>query len=291
MVADVTVPDGAVIEGGKAYLKTWLLRNTGSCTWTTEYQLAFVRGEQMGVPLTVTLPSAVPPGVSANLSLTMTAPLEPGHYRGNWQLRNAAGKNFGISNGRDGTFWVDIVVNARPAPAKSPTATSTATPSPTATIAPTLKATATPSPAATATAASVPASTPTGTSLPAVLPSATLTGTPLPTATAGPNAQATAATPAAERVLFPPGASGVTLMANLGNGQSQTYVLGAANGQVLTVDIQPGSTLSVTSPQGLPLLPASVSLGGAWTYHLPITGDYTLVLTGSGPNLISFLLR
>ena len=49
-VKDVTIPDGTKITGGTSFTKTWRLRNAGSCTWTTEYDLAFVKGDQMSAP-------------------------------------------------------------------------------------------------------------------------------------------------------------------------------------------------------------------------------------------------
>jgi hypothetical protein len=34
-VADVTVPDGTNFAPGTTFVKTWRLKNNGSCTWTT----------------------------------------------------------------------------------------------------------------------------------------------------------------------------------------------------------------------------------------------------------------
>jgi hypothetical protein len=36
-VADVTVPDGTQMTPGQDFVKTWKIRNTGSCTWGTGY--------------------------------------------------------------------------------------------------------------------------------------------------------------------------------------------------------------------------------------------------------------
>src|SRR5512143_27998 len=46
-VSDVTIPDGTMTIPGEQFVKTWAVENTGSCPWTTDYQLAFVNGDSM----------------------------------------------------------------------------------------------------------------------------------------------------------------------------------------------------------------------------------------------------
>jgi hypothetical protein len=87
-VSDVTVPDGTVFAPRTAFDKTWRLRNNGSCTWNTGYQLAFVGGSQLGAPGAVNIPHEVSPGNSVDISVPMVAPEANGTYRSNWQLRN-----------------------------------------------------------------------------------------------------------------------------------------------------------------------------------------------------------
>ena len=48
-VADVTVPDGTQMSPGQDFVKTWKIRNTGSCTWGTGYVPIFAFGEKMAV--------------------------------------------------------------------------------------------------------------------------------------------------------------------------------------------------------------------------------------------------
>lgn len=113
--ADVTVPDGTAYGPGTSFTKTWRLENTGSCTWTTAYDLVFVSGAQMG-GLSVDLPGSVTPGQLIDLSVNLTAPLDPGSYRGNWKLRDANGVVFGLGK-TGGPFYVDIKVTG---PASGP---------------------------------------------------------------------------------------------------------------------------------------------------------------------------
>lgn len=78
-VADVTVPDGSTFAPGASFAKTWRFRNTGTCTWTTSYGIAFVSGTQMGAPAVVNMPTSVAPGGTVDVTVSMTAPTVPGH--------------------------------------------------------------------------------------------------------------------------------------------------------------------------------------------------------------------
>lgn len=93
-VTDVTVPDGASIDPGVSFDKTWRVNNSGTCPWGPDYQLQFVSGDRLGDASSVPLP-VVLPGGTADISVPLVAPLKPGTYRGVWQLGNATGKPFG----------------------------------------------------------------------------------------------------------------------------------------------------------------------------------------------------
>jgi hypothetical protein len=114
-VADVTVPDGTVMTPGAGFVKTWRVRNSGTCDWEAGFQLIFVSGAQMGGPASVPLP-AVPAGGQTEVSVNLVAPSAYGTHKGTWRMRTSDGTMFGTN------LTVLIVV---PAPA-------TATPLPTA---------------------------------------------------------------------------------------------------------------------------------------------------------------
>ncbi len=140
-IADVNVPDGTVMTPGKAFKKTWRLKNIGTCTWTTSYSLIFDSGEQMGGPASVALTSQVKPGQSVDLSVDLTAPNANGTYRGNWKLANEGGTRFGLGTNADKPWWVEIKVSGGPTATPSatptgPTPTPSNTPTPTATTDP-----------------------------------------------------------------------------------------------------------------------------------------------------------
>lgn len=111
-VTDVTVPDGTAVAPGAAISKTWRLKNVGTCNWTTAYAIVFVSGTQMGAQAVVNLPSAVAPGATVDVTVNMTAPTTPGHYRGHWKMRNAANVLFGLGANGQNTFFIDINVTA-----------------------------------------------------------------------------------------------------------------------------------------------------------------------------------
>lgn len=108
--ADVTIPDGTAIAPGATFTKTWRLRNTGTCTWSTGYKLVFVSGAAMGGPASQALTKSVAPQETIDISVNLTAPSANGKQRGEWQLENASGARFGVGANAKSTFWVEINV-------------------------------------------------------------------------------------------------------------------------------------------------------------------------------------
>lgn len=109
---DVTIPDGSIIPAGSKFVKTWRLKNTGTCTWTTAYSIVFVDGTSFGAPAATNLQVTVAPGDSAEISIELTAPNNNGDYRGNFKLRNPSGLVFGTGSNRTAPFYADIKVAA-----------------------------------------------------------------------------------------------------------------------------------------------------------------------------------
>jgi hypothetical protein len=80
---------------GQEFVKTWKVKNTGSCTWTRGYQVMWSYGDnRMGGQATA-LTGDVLPGDEVEISLALKAPLTPGTYSGYWILRNNNGFTFG----------------------------------------------------------------------------------------------------------------------------------------------------------------------------------------------------
>lgn len=135
-VEDVTIPDGTEIEVGAAFTKTWRLRNDGTCTWSSEYEVVFSSGDSMGGPDSQEFTSgSISHGGTVDISVDLTVPSEPGNYIGYWKLKNASGSIFGIGT-YNYPFFVEINVvetEATLTPTPTPIDTSEVTATPTST--------------------------------------------------------------------------------------------------------------------------------------------------------------
>ena len=129
-VTDVTISDGTIIAPGESFTKTWRLRNTGTCTWTSGYALVFAGGESMSGPSSQALPGEVPPGGEIDLSVALVAPAEGGTYRSEWLLQSADGARFGVGQDGETPIWAEIVVRTGETPTPTITASATTAPAP-----------------------------------------------------------------------------------------------------------------------------------------------------------------
>lgn len=118
-VTDVTIPDNTKLEKGQAFVKTWRIRNSGTCPWGEGTKLIHISGETFGAPASVDVPSTAP-DAQVDISVSMTAPTTPGTYRSDWQLQDPSGRAYG------GVFYVQIVIEgpATPTPTVAPAAPS-----------------------------------------------------------------------------------------------------------------------------------------------------------------------
>ncbi len=131
---DVSIRDYEKLSPGQSFTKTWRLVNAGTCKWTRLYQVVFFSSNSMSAQYNHNLNGEVLPGRSVDLSVSMTAPSEPGIYQGNWMLQNEAGGLFGIGPNGDAPFWVIIEVVQQLTPTPTATITPTLTPTKTFTI-------------------------------------------------------------------------------------------------------------------------------------------------------------
>jgi len=108
-IKDVTVPDGTTYAPGVPFTKKWLLKNTGTCTWSG-YTLVFDSGDAMN-GASPTAIGTVSPGQEVELSVELTAPATNGTYRSYWRIRNTSGVLLPVLNGYQGqSFFADIKV-------------------------------------------------------------------------------------------------------------------------------------------------------------------------------------
>lgn len=101
-----TIPDHTVFEPGAQRAKEWTVRNSGTCTWTSEYTLQFTQGNRMtGVHSTSIFEWAfeeAKPGEVVTLGTGFVAPDDPGTYTGRWEIFDPQGKSFG---------WYSLVID------------------------------------------------------------------------------------------------------------------------------------------------------------------------------------
>jgi len=103
-----TIPDGSVYLPGKTFTKAWVIRNNGTCDWTTDYRFVFEEGDRMDGPLSIKLNHVVKPGETYSFEIDLTAPASNGDYTGVWRIKSDDGDNLG-------KYWVNITVGPPPA--------------------------------------------------------------------------------------------------------------------------------------------------------------------------------
>jgi hypothetical protein len=168
-VSDVTIPDGTVVAPGQAFVKTWKFQNSGTCAWTSDYQIVYTSGKTMS-GATTAIGKAVSSGNNVNVSVSMVAPTTVGTYTGNWRLADASGTFFGAY------VYVQIEVSKDAA---------------TLTVTPTITATGDTSTPAADEATETATRTPTRTRTPTLTPKPSKTALPTSTFTSAPEASET----------------------------------------------------------------------------------------------------
>lgn len=109
-VADITYPDNTEVAAGEVFTKTWEIRNEGTCTWGSGYELEFVSGTFIQAdPLDDPFPT-VPPTDSVELSAVVAAPGTAGTHSGTWVLKRPEGDNVETQDGQAFDFWAIVVV-------------------------------------------------------------------------------------------------------------------------------------------------------------------------------------
>ncbi len=88
-ISDLDVPDGATMTPGQTFTKSWRIKNIGTCTWTTDYLVIFLSGDQMTGAGSQALPGNVMPGQEVDLSVSLIAPDAGGNYIGGYALQDA----------------------------------------------------------------------------------------------------------------------------------------------------------------------------------------------------------
>lgn len=106
---------------GESFTHLWRLRNIGSCTWWSDYAIAWSSGETYASPLTVNIGAGVSPGEVVELNVPMLAPLETGDYVGVWAFVNPQGEKVDIAANSTDLLSVRVRVQSNPTPSVTAT--------------------------------------------------------------------------------------------------------------------------------------------------------------------------
>lgn len=101
-----TIPDATIVQPGGTFTKVWQIKNSGTCTWDTNWQLIFYGGDQMDGLVAYNLPQPAQPGQILDIPIILRAPPNTGSYTGEWMLKSPWGQSFGV-----GQYSVPISVS------------------------------------------------------------------------------------------------------------------------------------------------------------------------------------
>ncbi|HUG33535.1 MAG TPA: NBR1-Ig-like domain-containing protein [Anaerolineales bacterium] len=106
-------PDRTVFRPNTSFSKTWTIKNVGTCTWDSSYQLIFWSGELMGGSTYYNLPEVVLPGDDVSITIFLQSPGSEGFYTGYWRLKTPWNAVFGVGQYSQ-AFYAEIQVDIRP---------------------------------------------------------------------------------------------------------------------------------------------------------------------------------
>jgi hypothetical protein len=91
---DVNIPDGTTMAPGQDFIKTWKVKNNGSCPWGAGYKLVYAGYSDDMSGEFQPLAAVVQPGQEVEVSVQFQAPDAAGEYLSAWQMENPAGITF-----------------------------------------------------------------------------------------------------------------------------------------------------------------------------------------------------
>lgn len=106
-------PDRTVFKPNTSFTKSWTIKNVGTCTWDTSYQLIFWSGEPMGGATYYNMPEVVLPGDDVTISIFLQSPAAEGFYTSYWRLKTPWNAVFGVGQYSQ-AFYAEIQVDKRP---------------------------------------------------------------------------------------------------------------------------------------------------------------------------------
>jgi len=93
-VEDITIPDNSFVTLGSSIDKRWLVENSGTCHWNSDFRLKHIGGAILDAPEEMALYPARA-GTRATIQILFTAPFTDGVYESAWQAYDPDGNPFG----------------------------------------------------------------------------------------------------------------------------------------------------------------------------------------------------
>ncbi len=112
---DMTTPP--VMTPGQAFVKSWRVRNSGTCPWGADYLLLFINGNRVEAAMgaqPLPIGRTVQPGETIDLSMSLVAPNVYGVFQAFFQMRDNTGRLFGE------VIWAGIQVPSPTPPTPTP---------------------------------------------------------------------------------------------------------------------------------------------------------------------------
>lgn len=91
---DVNIPDNTLMTPGQEFIKTWRVKNAGTCPWGAGYALTFTgTGDKMAGQF-IAFTEVIQPGQEVEVSIQFKAPSAVGQYVSTWTMTNPKNVTF-----------------------------------------------------------------------------------------------------------------------------------------------------------------------------------------------------
>ena len=97
--------DGVTFKPGETFTKRWRFKNTGTCTWNSNYKVVYYSGDDFEGVQTSKLANNTNPGEVLDITYNFTVPTKTGSYYTLFKLQDDEGVNFA-------QFWVQFKVGS-----------------------------------------------------------------------------------------------------------------------------------------------------------------------------------
>jgi polar amino acid transport system substrate-binding protein len=117
---DQDMKNPPLLEPGEPFIKSWRVRNSGSCPWDASYALVYLTGNDPAARMggkPVFVDRMVNPGAVYDFGVELVAPLIPGIYQAFWTMRDGDGQLFGDKLG----VGIEVLAPATATPAVTQT--------------------------------------------------------------------------------------------------------------------------------------------------------------------------